>query len=248
MATNFPLSLDSFSTKIDNLTDVMAADVNNLQDSVLAIETLLGGPPLGWLPIPGTVTYVSATSFTISGDLTAIFKLGVKVKLVNSTTKYGYVLSSSYSAPNTTVNLVPNASYSLAAGTITDLKVSYTNPPDFPSALTWTPTFTGFSVDPVMICRFSITDRICTAIAGSAGAVGTSNATTFTLTPPVNPAAANPVVYFPCRVQDNGINLSTPGMVRAISGGTIQLFKDFTGGGFTASGNKTAWFTVYYEV
>src|SRR5262245_30938372 len=41
MSTNFPGSVDSYSTKVDTVTDVVAADVNNLQDAVVAIETLL---------------------------------------------------------------------------------------------------------------------------------------------------------------------------------------------------------------
>jgi len=43
MSTNFPdTAIDSFTTKTDNVDDVMAADVNNLQDAVVAIETKVG--------------------------------------------------------------------------------------------------------------------------------------------------------------------------------------------------------------
>jgi hypothetical protein len=38
----FPTTLDSFSTKVDGVTDVLAADVNNLQAAVVAIETKVG--------------------------------------------------------------------------------------------------------------------------------------------------------------------------------------------------------------
>lgn len=47
MATDFPGAIDSFSTKTDEVTDVMAADVNDLQDAVEAIETELGSDPAG---------------------------------------------------------------------------------------------------------------------------------------------------------------------------------------------------------
>jgi len=164
MTTNFPLSLDSFTTKIDNLTDVMAADVNNLQDSVLAIENLLGAPPLGYFRVAPAGTYVSATSLTIPGDVTALFKLGTKVRLINSTTKYGYVLSSSYSSPNTTIYLVPNTSSSLANAAITNIDVSYGNPPDFPAAFTYAPTVyptTGAFTTISASGEFSLTDRLC---------------------------------------------------------------------------------------
>lgn len=42
MSASFPTSFESFTTKTDNVTDVMAADVNNLQDAVLALEAKVG--------------------------------------------------------------------------------------------------------------------------------------------------------------------------------------------------------------
>ena len=118
----------------------------------------------GWLDLGLTGTYVGATSFTMSGDYTAYFKPYAKFKCVNSTTKFGYVLSSSYAAPNTTVNLVPNTSYSLANAAITDIKISYASPPDFPNLLAYTPTLSarsGSFTNATVSGNFSITDRKC---------------------------------------------------------------------------------------
>lgn len=42
MPTNFPGALDSYTNKVDGVDTVQAAHVNNLQDAVVAIETLLG--------------------------------------------------------------------------------------------------------------------------------------------------------------------------------------------------------------
>ena len=42
MATNYPTTQDSYSVKVDNTTTVMAADVNNLQDAVTALEAKVG--------------------------------------------------------------------------------------------------------------------------------------------------------------------------------------------------------------
>ncbi|KPL27889.1 MAG: hypothetical protein AMJ72_06365 [Acidithiobacillales bacterium SM1_46] len=42
MATNFPTSLDSYSTKTDNVDDVMAGHPNDLQDAVEALEAKVG--------------------------------------------------------------------------------------------------------------------------------------------------------------------------------------------------------------
>lgn len=38
----FPSTLDSFTTKYDGVSDVLAADINNLQAAVLALETKVG--------------------------------------------------------------------------------------------------------------------------------------------------------------------------------------------------------------
>jgi len=42
MTTTYPGAIDSYSVKVDNVDDVMAAHVNNLQDAVVACETALG--------------------------------------------------------------------------------------------------------------------------------------------------------------------------------------------------------------
>lgn len=42
MPTNFPTSLDSYTTKSNNVDTISSVDVNNLQDATVAIETLLG--------------------------------------------------------------------------------------------------------------------------------------------------------------------------------------------------------------
>ncbi len=41
-AASYPTSVKSFTTKVDNVDDVMAADINGLQDEVVAVETALG--------------------------------------------------------------------------------------------------------------------------------------------------------------------------------------------------------------
>ena len=45
--TTFPGTLDSFDANTDDVDDVLAADMNNVQDAVVAIETELGTDPAG---------------------------------------------------------------------------------------------------------------------------------------------------------------------------------------------------------
>jgi len=42
MSTNFPTSLDTYSDVADNVDDVMAADINNPQDAIEALEAKVG--------------------------------------------------------------------------------------------------------------------------------------------------------------------------------------------------------------
>lgn len=52
-----------------------------------------------------TPTFSSSTSFTLSGDQTSVYHTNRRIRATDSTTLYGYISSSSFSAPNTTVNV-----------------------------------------------------------------------------------------------------------------------------------------------
>lgn len=47
MSTNYPGSLDSYTTKVDGVDDVLASHINDPQDAIVAIETELGTDPAG---------------------------------------------------------------------------------------------------------------------------------------------------------------------------------------------------------
>lgn len=56
MTTNYPTSLDTFPVHADNSFErIAAAHVNNIQDAVLALETVLGTTP----PLPGSNAWLS---------------------------------------------------------------------------------------------------------------------------------------------------------------------------------------------
>jgi hypothetical protein len=63
MSSVYPTGIDTFTTKVNNVDDVMAADINNLQDSIVSIQTALG---TGSTILP----FVHITGDTITGDLT----------------------------------------------------------------------------------------------------------------------------------------------------------------------------------
>jgi hypothetical protein len=58
-----------------------------------------------WINLGYTCTRASGTTFTISGDKTADFTTYRAIKIADSVALYGFVVSSSYSAPNTTVTV-----------------------------------------------------------------------------------------------------------------------------------------------
>ena len=159
------------------------------------LDTFKSLVELGWIDLGLSATYVSATSFTVSGDYTAYFKLGTKIRLVNSTTKYGYVLSSSYASPNTTVNLVSNTTHTLAAGAITDLRLSYGNPPDFPDWLGYpaTVTYYGGTTDPTsdgVLTSFVVHGRVVHLLVSGYLTRGTGDRTAVSYTLPITYAGA----------------------------------------------------------
>lgn len=75
-------------------------------------------------------TYISANSFSVSGDRRSEYQVGRRLKATSVNVIYGRITSSSYSAPNTTV-VVAWDSDSLDSGGITDMDISVasvTNP------------------------------------------------------------------------------------------------------------------------
>lgn len=73
MAASFPGSIKSFTTKTDQVDDVEAAHVNELQLEVTAIETALGANMRnaqgikGWINFNGTGTIAINDSYNVSG-------------------------------------------------------------------------------------------------------------------------------------------------------------------------------------
>ncbi len=101
-------------------------------------------PEDGWVAISDTLTYASATTFTVSGDLTATFQKGTKFKLTQTTVKYFYVTASAYVDPTTTVTITGGSDYTLANASIDTPYYSYIdNPLGFPDWFNYTPVWSA---------------------------------------------------------------------------------------------------------
>ena len=203
----------------------------------------------GWTEDLNTWTYASASTFTVPGDLTAIFTKGLRLRWKQGGAyKYGAVESSAYGAPNTTVTIIVNTDYTVANAAITENAISnLDNPRAWPGWFNYTAVVTGFSVDPTsMSSRYSINGNRCTVIHWE-GASGTSNATTFTVSAPT-PASASALstVEEAAYVMDNGA--AAAGSLRVNASGTVINVYKAALGAFTASGSKRASFTCFYEI
>lgn len=210
-----------------------------------------GGAGDGWTSdTVNTWTYVSATSFKVSGvDVTAQFEPGTRIRLKQGGAyKYFVVASSSFST-DTTVTITGGDDYSLANAAITDNGYSYqANPEGYPNWFNYTPTYGGFSSPPgAGTGRFSVVGRTCFYEVATGFAA--SNASTFTVSTPI-PSAVIGVHYTAARGLNNGTELTAPSMVEVASGSTWNIYRSFQIGGtaWTASGNKGIYFLATYEI
>jgi len=218
-----------------------------LQGSSIIVDDngkLSGNGLDGWIYDTDTWTYVSATSFKISGkDVRYKFPRGTKIKLVQSgSTKYFYVVATNYSA-DTTITITGGSDYTLDSATISGQAYSYAAAPQsFPQWFNWTPTFTGFSTVPTGIHKFSVIGSTC--FANIRENSGTSNSTDFAISAPITPRE---MAYFPIRLMDNSAWGVNPGLARINPTGVIDVYKDLNASATTNTGSKYAQFMCSYE-
>lgn len=111
----------------------------------------------------------------------------------------------------------------------------------------YTPVWTGFSADPtVSVAKYFRQGKLCT-VKVQCSANGTSNATTTTVTAPVN-AASVVTVGLVQTVANNGTVAATPGQIVTRANSNIfDLYRDGQSTAWTSSGGKRASFTYVYE-
>lgn len=80
------------------------AAVNDVIRQVMA-DVRLWYEAAQWIDLGHTPTRTGATTFTVATDLTATYTVGRRIRCTDSTTLYGTITASSYSAPNTTVTV-----------------------------------------------------------------------------------------------------------------------------------------------
>ncbi len=156
--------------------------------SMGASDTLL----TGWLPKMETWSRTGNHTFNISGsgDVTAAYRKGAFIRYKDGGSyEYGVIGSSSFASSMTTVNLIPNTNYTMAAATITDRYISYIHDPEgFPRYFDYQPTFAGSATagnptgtvtlarwSPVGVASLNVNiDVALTAVGGATGTLAVS--------------------------------------------------------------------------
>jgi hypothetical protein len=231
-------------------TDVLRIYASNtsLTFNAYGIEAAGTDPVDGWINPVETWTYVSATTFTISGDLTAKYSKGDKIKLTQTTVKYFYVVAISFSTGTTTVTVYAGTDYTLANAAITlNYYSKGVSPNGFPTSFAYSPTFTGFSANPTGLHRFSVFGNVC-SVAIRHGTNGTSNSTAFTISLPIVAVTISGMFWrgYAGSV-DNGAGVAGASPLTIASAGTTMDVSKDGNAAFTASGGKsiTAGHIVY---
>jgi hypothetical protein len=127
--------------------DITAGETKYVTSSDAATYFLSAIGNDGWSADANTWTYASASTFTVTGNVTTTFQKGVKLKFTQTTVKYAVVLSSSYSAPDTTVTIFTNTDYVIAAAAITNNYWSrIEHPQSFPHWFNYAVTPAGITI------------------------------------------------------------------------------------------------------
>jgi hypothetical protein len=215
-----------------------------------AAFTINGVNPLyyGWNAVTETWTRTGNHTFTVPSDLTFRYRKGAKVHYSDGgSSEYGVIGSSSHAAGTTTVNLIPNTSYTMAAATITTTLISYIeNPESFPHWFNFDAAPTGFSAVSSDADYKWTTKGNTIYIAYVEAADGTSNATTFTASAPIVPILN--VTGVAGTLVDNGGLLTTAGRLTMTAGSaTITFRTNMNVGAWTNVGGKRAVAYFFYE-
>lgn len=82
MPTNFPGSIDNYTSKTNNVDTIDASHINNLQDAMVAVQTAIGAGAVtrtSWTPVitfeTGTLTSVTYTSANTGGWYSQVGKV-----------------------------------------------------------------------------------------------------------------------------------------------------------------------------
>lgn len=99
----------------------------------------------GWDFLAASGTRASATTFTVTGDVTDKIAVGDKLELTDTTTKYFYVRAVAYGSPSTTITVTGGSDYTLVGNPSNIYYSKSSSPVGFPHWFNYTPTIASAS-------------------------------------------------------------------------------------------------------
>ena len=191
----------------------------------------------GWIPVSGTWTYETATTITVPSGAASIYKVGMGIRLTQTTVKYFYIVG----VADTVLTVTGGADYTLANATIS--AVSYTNTPDtaigFPRVFQYTTTITGYTTNPkTATLEFKMIGN-CVYVGSTYNRIdgNDSNTTTLTFTLPVPAYGSQLVTALGYSIDGSSVSTAPTGYID-VSGTIASCYKQYYQAAWTASGRK----------
>lgn len=233
--------------KVDYQSAVSAAGNADTVDGIHAND--LGGTDAqlvadygGWKKAPGSWTYASASTITVTTGAASVYGKGDRIRWKQGGAyKYGVIVT----VADTLLTIAVNTDYTVANSAITDIYFSHeANPLGYPHWFNWTTSWAGFSANPTGTFIYSIIGNMC-SIYYIDGSTGTSNATSLTFTGPV-PALKTAIMAHVLFAKDNGSNLTTPShLATTATSATITAYKSFAAAAWTNTGSKDLYIGLF---
>ncbi len=225
---------------------VVTIDTKGRTTALTSAAIVPGAGVDGWVDDSANAwTYVSASTFTVVGNRTAVFTPGTRLRFTQTTVKYATVASSAFGAV-TTVTIIVNTDFVLANAAISVNGYSYAaSPAGYPGWFNYDAQPSGLTSITIQVQAFSIVGRTCFITFDFQG---TASGTTFAFVLPIAPATVG-ACSGPIFVQDNSLTSVSPGFVNN-SGLTTacQFYRTLTLLGWTAAGTRRALGSAQYFV
>lgn len=214
-------------------------DIDDLQSDVTTLEAERSG----WMAVDEAWAYASANTITVPSGAASRYQKGMPFKLkANGSTLMGYIVD------------VADTLLTVLGHTLTNHEFTYiyyaksgTVPMGFNDWFSYTPIFTGFSVNPVGEHRYKISGKKIEVHVRHTTA-GTSNSTSFTMSAPIASAADVSTRWIgPAVVTNDGSN--DAGYIQMVSGESVLTpTRNLVSTSWTASGGKRVIYgNVAYE-
>lgn len=205
-----------------------------------------------WIRVYDTWTRTGNHTFTVSGDVTATYRKGARVRYKDGGSyEYGVIASSSYSAPNTTITLFTNTNYAMASATITDTYISYVEKPEgYPDWFNRTPAITAsgsmtISSSTLAFARFKVRgNSVLEVISYTAITLGGTASTDIRVSTVVSPA--QDLTVFSCNVANNGAAQEIGTGLIILSGAYFRCRRN-SAANYTIAAGAQAYVTAEYE-